>query len=499
MTIQQPVLISLTEAERAVEFGSADAVVCLGIGAGELVMLALQRGKRVLAWDRDPAWIREFLSTHDVATELASGTLHLLMGTDILLLPRDIPRFVHPRMGHFYQAEVMLDRDAAQQRVALAMGALFVADAADALHEQGFGVFTIDFERLPIEEVIRELNVLRPAFVLSINIITGLAEFLEGAGFSYVAWEIDPATSRLPELHRPCPRSSVFTYRRANEEPCRAAGFAHVEYLPLAANTDRRIPTPIEGNDVEKYGSLLSFVGSSMWPQATEYFEKLVSQYEKFRPGKREEGDALLTRILAAQAKDYSRWDIPQLLSTEAPEFSRYLEGALEGEDPVILLSEIAASQKRLSYVGTMGLLNIKVWGDDGWKALEPAGVKWMGLAGHYAEINKIYSATEINIDVGRLYQSDIVTMRVFDVLSCGGFLLAEHSDALAQLFSIGEELDSYSTLEELSQKIAHYTAHPEERARIASAGCKRVLLDHTISARMAHIVKHYAGAPSPE
>ena len=34
--------------------------------------------------------------------------------------------------------------------------------------------------------------------------------------------------------------------------------------------------------------------------------------------------------------------------------------------------------------------------------------------------------------DVNRIYQPDVVPLRVFDVLACGAFLIAEHSEALA-------------------------------------------------------------------
>ena len=58
--------------------------------------------------------------------------------------------------------------------------------------------------------------------------------------------------------------------------------------------------------------------------------------------------------------------------------------------------------------------------------------------------------------------------MRVFDVLACGGFVLAERSPALAELFEIGAEVECYASADELEAKVAHYLAHPEAARAIA-------------------------------
>ncbi len=126
------------------------------------------------------------------------------------------------------------------------------------------------------------------------------------------------------------------------------------------------------------------------------------------------------------------------------------------------------------------------MWGDEGWRAVPGLAAGYRGPAGHAVELTKIYNASLINLDVGRLYQSDIVTMRVYDVLACGGFVLAEHSDVLAELFDVGSEIESYRTLDEMEAKVAHYLAHPEAAWAIAARGRQAVLARHTIAARLS-------------
>ena len=71
---------------------------------------------------------------------------------------------------------------------------------------------------------------------------------------------------------------------------------------------------------------------------------------------------------------------------------------------------------------------------------IQQYGVKYMGSAGHTYEISKIYYASRINIDISRLYQMDIIPMRIFDIITCGGFVLAEYSREFDEIFKIGRD-----------------------------------------------------------
>jgi spore maturation protein CgeB len=150
------------------------------------------------------------------------------------------------------------------------------------------------------------------------------------------------------------------------------------------------------------------------------------------------------------------------------------------------LASEIVAADKRLSYVELLGPLSIQVWGDNEWQAAERSGATYRGLAGHRFELGKIYSGATVNVDVGRLYQNDMVTMRVFDVMACRGFVLTERNDALLELFTEGVELDCYTSADELVEKVEYYCTHPDEARAIAARGHEALLARHTISGRVA-------------
>jgi len=70
----------------------------------------------------------------------------------------------------------------------------------------------------------------------------------------------------------------------------------------------------------------------------------------------------------------------------------------------------------------------------------------------------------------------DKCTSRVFEIPACGGFMLAERTRELLELFAEKHEADYFGDDEELCDKARFYLAHDELRRRIARAGYARAL-----------------------
>ena len=178
------------------------------------------------------------------------------------------------------------------------------------------------------------------------------------------------------------------------------------------------------------------------------------------------------------------------LVEEAMPEFLAAMRSNPKKPDPVVLVSEIVAADKRMVYLANLGQLGVHLWGDEAWQDLEEHGGFYRGSAGHRFELNKVYSGATVNVDIGRIYQNDIVTMRVFDVMACGGFVLTERNDALLELFTEGVEVECYTSLEELVEKAAYFIEHPEEAAAIAARGLLAITEQHNIDDRVARILQ---------
>ncbi len=78
---------------------------------------------------------------------------------------------------------------------------------------------------------------------------------------------------------------------------------------------------------------------------------------------------------------------------------------------------------------------------------------------------------------------------RIFEIPATGSFLLTEVCKNLNEFFKIGEELDVFSTKEELLEKVIYYLDNEELREEIANNGKKKVLKNYTYERRFNEIL----------
>lgn len=94
------------------------------------------------------------------------------------------------------------------------------------------------------------------------------------------------------------------------------------------------------------------------------------------------------------------------------------------------------------------------------------------------------------------------LNLRVFEVLSAGGFLLTDRLTAesgLSLCFTEGEEYEAFSGYEELKSKIEYYLAHPERALAIARAGAERFWAQHNPAIKIRQFWNFVSGTPEEE
>lgn len=139
-----------------------------------------------------------------------------------------------------------------------------------------------------------------------------------------------------------------------------------------------------------------------------------------------------------------------------------------------------------------------KIWGND-WdndRILSP-NIQYDGKRVSPEDAVKIYNGTKININLHShiknkpfISNGDFVNPRTFEIASCEAFQLVDQRQLLAELFS-DDEIATFTTIEELQEKIQYFLAHPEERFVIAERGRQRVFTEHTYQQRMKCLLSY--------
>ena len=114
-------------------------------------------------------------------------------------------------------------------------------------------------------------------------------------------------------------------------------------------------------------------------------------------------------------------------------------------------------------------------------------------------EAIKIFNAAAVNLNLHSSVSArelvpagDFVNPRTFELAMCGAFQLVSDRTLLPELFA-DDELARFGSFEELREKLAHFLAHPEERAGYAARARARALAEHTYGQRMERLLEFTA------
>lgn len=94
-----------------------------------------------------------------------------------------------------------------------------------------------------------------------------------------------------------------------------------------------------------------------------------------------------------------------------------------------------------------------------------------------YCTIAKSKICINVHVDVASGLAGN---MRMFEVTGSGGLLLTEKAPNLHHLYEPDAEVVTYSSTNDLIEKINYYLSHPQEREAIAQSSQQRTLSDHS-------------------
>ena len=108
-----------------------------------------------------------------------------------------------------------------------------------------------------------------------------------------------------------------------------------------------------------------------------------------------------------------------------------------------------------------------------------------------------MYNGTKIVINLHRSHEDDSVNNnhlkiapaspnpRTFEIAASTTLQLTDARDDIARFYKPGVEIETYSSPQELLDKVEYYLTHEKERREIALRGLERTLKDHTYGKRI--------------
>lgn len=342
-----------------------------------------------------------------------------------------------------------------------------------------------------IEDVSKYLQKNTFLFVFSINFFPEVSNVCNIYNVIYVSWTVDSPFIQLfsPSLQNKCNR--IFFFDKAQYEQFGLSlEEGHGFYLPLAGNPVHFNQTIANASSAEKskYRSEISMVGSlyneknpyTSIKGASDYLRGYVEGIEQAQMSVF--GDNIIERTLTDSIMNEFEQLVPDIQdSTMSPSEKRYKIAHF------VIGSDLAYHER----VNTLNALadnySVDLYTLSDTSVLNGVNIK--GSANTFTEMPLIFNQSKINLNITMRPIITGLSQRIYDVLSCGGFLITNYQQELPELFDIGTDIECYTSMEELIDKVNFYLGHDELRNKIASSGFEKIKQYHTFEHRFKEML----------
>jgi len=334
----------------------------------------------------------------------------------------------------------------------------------------------IDYDE--VELLFRTLE--RYDLAISQNFSSTIAEACHRKHIPYVSWIYDAPQSQAYNKEAVYDECYLFTFDKNQKIRLEKAGVKHVYHQPLAANITMTSALNISDEDIRRFSSDLSFVGTMY---KTTYYNEL---YNGMPLSMRDHFDRVI-------AENFCLWNgnsiYNQLEPMEIEAIYRIMnkEGLAESKIPLEYLIESLMFPVEISGRERKALLNeaskvcdvaIYTRNPDTFRS-ELMGRVYPPVDGE-TDLYKVYYSSKINLNVSLHSIESGIPQRVFDIMAVGGFVLSNFQAEIAELFEVDKEIVTYRSIDEYLDKVKYYLLHEEQRIRIGINGYLKVRDNYT-------------------
>lgn len=318
--------------------------------------------------------------------------------------------------------------------------------------------------------------------VISVNFSPLISGLCEQFGILYISWVYDsPVHIRnLAPMKNSCNR--IYFFDRGQAEEYQKTGIAAL-HMPLAVDTEVFGKTIAKAKG-RKHDTDISLVGK-LYKTEYAYFTTPLSGYLR----------GYLEGIVNSQMKILGGYLIPELIMDDLLEEMNavYRKAANDGfqmesrELEFMLACETTGRERYLALSLLSGHYAVDLYSTERDERLQK--VNYKGYADYYKDMPLIFHQSSINLNISLKTIRTGIPLRVLDIMGCGGFVLSNYQQELAEYFVPGEECAVYQNLEDLYMQADYYLKHEDERKKIAAAGFEKVKREFTFEDRIRRML----------
>ena len=281
----------------------------------------------------------------------------------------------------------------------------------------------------------------------------------------YIAWSYDnPLNVSNIEDTLGYETNYVFLFDRIQAASFQQKGYTNVYHMPLAINPNRLQKLQLSSSDWEQYGTEISFIGKLYYSD----FGELLKPLDDYHKG-------YLQAISEAQSHIYGYYFIDELLTESFMDSlnSFYKQKCDFNVDKKVLSYALATNithDERLTILNQLAKNHqVNLYSYDLHPLLK--NVNFCGTAVYGDEMNKIFHASKINLNINLRISQSGMPLRVLDIMGSGGFLLSSFQPEVVENFIPDYEAVFYSDISEAIEKAEFYLEHDDLRNEIALRG----------------------------
>lgn len=329
------------------------------------------------------------------------------------------------------------------------------------------------------------------SFIFSINFFPSVSDVCNLWGIPYLCLIVDSPVLELfsTSLANPCNKVFLFDRQLYND-------FHHINpdgifHIPLATNVRDNYATATMASaaDRARFSSDISFIGSL-------YSEKCLYNQITLPEKMRGYVDGLIEAQLLVYGYNFIEECVtPELIEAFCkvrPELINFPDSMKVNTKAVIaqhIISVKVAEQERLRYLKALSEhFNVDLY--TGSDTYSMPLIHNRGFAKTNTEMPIIFHQSKINLNLTAKSIRSGLSLRIFDVLGCEGFLITNYQAELPEHFNIGEDLEAYTSLDDLMGKCEYYLSHDKEHREIAHNGFEKVKKYHTYDIRLTQMLE---------